>query len=46
LNSTIETTAKVAKELNQSNGKSDMKKEGIQHTRARLGESLKNGTTK
>jgi hypothetical protein len=46
LNSTIETTGKVGEELNQSNENSDTKKEGIKHTRARLGESLNNGTTK
>jgi len=34
-------TAKVTEELNQSNEKSDTKREGIQHTRARFGQSLK-----
>jgi len=43
LNSTSETTAKVAEELNQSNENSDSKKEANQHTEARLGESLKMG---
>jgi hypothetical protein len=37
--STIKTAAKVAEELNQSNGNRDTKKEGIQHIQARLGES-------
>jgi hypothetical protein len=32
---------KVAEELNQSNENSDTKKEGIQHKKAKLGESLK-----
>ena len=33
--------ANTAELLNQSNGNSDTKKEGIQHIKARLGESLK-----
>ena len=33
--------AKFAEELNQSNEYSDSKREGIRHTKARLGESLK-----
>jgi hypothetical protein len=41
MNSTIKTAAKVAEELRQSNENSDTKKEGVQHTKARLGESLK-----
>jgi hypothetical protein len=41
MNSTIKTTAKVAEELNQSNENTDIKNEGIQHTKAKLGESLK-----
>jgi len=32
--------AKVAEELDQSNGNSDTKQEGIQHIKAKLGESL------
>jgi len=36
------TAAKIAKELSQPNEKSDAKQEGIQHTKARLGEVLKN----
>jgi hypothetical protein len=35
MNSTINTAAKVAEELNQSNENGDAKKEGIQHTKAR-----------
>jgi hypothetical protein len=47
MNSTIKTEGKVAEELNQSNEKSAIKKEGIQHTKARLKESLnKNGKGK
>jgi len=37
MNSTTETAAKVAEELNQSNGNIDTEKEGIQHRQARLG---------
>jgi len=43
LNSTYESTAKVAEELNQSNENGDSKKEANQHTEARSGESLKMG---
>jgi hypothetical protein len=47
MNSIIKTAAKTKKELRQSNEKSDAKQDGIQHTKARLGESLKNnGKTK
>ena len=35
--------AKAAEELNQSSENSDIKKEGIQHTEARLGQSTQNG---
>ena len=42
MNSVIKTAAKIAEELNQPNEKSDAKQEGIQHTKARLGEVLKN----
>jgi hypothetical protein len=42
MNSTIKTTAKITEELRQPNWKSDAKQEGIQHTKARLGEVLKN----
>ena len=42
MNSTITTAAKTAEELSQPNEKSDAKQEGIQHTKARLGEVLKN----
>jgi len=42
MNSIIKTAAKIAQELSQPNEKSDAKQEGIQHTKARLGEVLKN----
>jgi predicted RNA-binding protein with RPS1 domain len=42
MNSLIKTAAKLAEELSQPNEKSDAKQEGIQHTKARLGEVLKN----
>jgi len=41
MNSIIKTAAKIKEELSQPNEKSDAKKDGIQHTEARLGESLK-----
>jgi len=41
MNSTIKVAAEVAEELSQSNEKSDTKKEGIQHIKAKLGEPLK-----
>jgi hypothetical protein len=41
MNSTIKTAAKITEELRQSNENSDTKQDGIQHTKARLGESLK-----
>ena len=41
MNSTIQNNSKGAEELNQSNNNSDTKKEGIQHIKAKLGESLK-----
>jgi hypothetical protein len=40
-NSTIKAAANVAEELNQSNENSETKSEGIQHTKTKLGESLK-----
>jgi len=40
-NSIIKTAAKITEELIQPNEKSDAKQDGIQHTKARLGESLK-----
>jgi len=47
MNSTIKIAAKITEELSQPNEKSDVKQDGIQHTEARLGESLKkNGKTK
>jgi len=41
MNSLIKTAAKITEELNQSNEKSDPKQDGMQLTKARLGESLK-----
>jgi len=41
MNSIIKTAAKITEELSQPNEKSDAKQDGIQHTMARLGESLK-----
>jgi hypothetical protein len=41
ISSTITTAAKVVAELNQSDEKCDTRKEGIQHTKARLVESFK-----
>ena len=41
MNSTIKAAAKFAEELNQSKQNSDTLKEGIQHIKAKLGESLK-----
>jgi len=47
MNSKIKTGAKITEELSQPNEKSDGKQDGIQHTKARLGKSLKiNGKTK
>ena len=37
----IKTAAKITEELSQPNEKSDAKQDGIQHIKARLGESLK-----
>jgi mevalonate kinase len=46
INSIIKTAAKILEELYQPNENSDAKQEGIQHTKARLGEVLnKNGKT-
>jgi hypothetical protein len=42
VNSIIKTAAKIAEELSQPNEKSDAKQEGIQHTKARVREVLKN----
>jgi len=42
MNSTIKTAAKITEELSQPDEKSDAKQNGIQHTKARLGEFLKN----
>jgi hypothetical protein len=42
MNSIIKTAERIAEELIQPNEKSDAKQEGIQHTKARLGEVLKN----
>jgi hypothetical protein len=41
MNSIIKTAAKITEELSQPNEKIDAKQDGIQHTKARLGESLK-----
>jgi len=46
MNSIIKAAAKIAEELSQPNKKSDAKQDGIQHTKARLGESLKKWKTK
>jgi len=42
MNSIIKIAAKITEELSQANEKSDAKQEGIQHTKARLGDDLKN----
>jgi hypothetical protein len=42
MNLIIKTAAKNTEELRQPNEKSEAKQEGIQHTKARLGEVLKN----
>ena len=41
MNSIIKTAAKITEELSQPNEKSDAQQDVIQHTKARLGESLK-----
>ena len=41
MNSIIKTATKITEELGQPNEKSDARQDGTQHTRARLGESLK-----
>jgi len=41
MNSVIKTAAKIKEELSQPNENSDTKQDGIQHSKARLGESLK-----
>jgi len=41
MNSIIKTPAKITEELSQPNEKSDAKQDGIQHTEARLGDSIK-----
>ena len=41
VNSIIKTAAKITGELNQPNEKSEAKQDGIQHAKARLGESLR-----
>jgi len=48
MNSIIKTAAKITEELSQPNKKSDPKRDGVQHTKARLGDSLEkeNGKTK
>jgi hypothetical protein len=42
MNLIIKTAAKITEKLSQTNEKSDPKQEGIQHTKARLKEVLKN----
>jgi len=42
MNPIIKTAAKIAEELSQTNERSDAKQNGIQHTKARMGEVLKN----
>jgi hypothetical protein len=41
MNSTVKAAAKITDELSQSNEKNDMKQDGIQNTKRRLAESLK-----
>ena len=41
MNSIIKTATKIKEELSQPNEKNDAKQNGIQHTKTRLGESLK-----
>ena len=41
MNSIIKTATKITEELSEPNKNSDAKHDGIQHTKARLGESLK-----
>ena len=41
MNSIIKTAAKIKEELSLPNENSDAKQDGIQHTKVRLGESLK-----
>jgi len=41
MNSIIKTPAKITEELSKPNEKSDAKQDGIQHTKARVGQSLK-----
>jgi len=41
MNSIIKTAAKITEELSQPNEKSDAKQDGIQHTKARLGEPVR-----
>jgi len=41
MNSIVKTAANITEELSQPNEKSGPKEDGIQHTKARLGESLK-----
>jgi len=40
MNSIFKRAAKITKEISQPNEKSDAKEDGIQHIKARLGESL------
>ena len=42
MNSIIKTAAKITEKISQPNEKSDAKQKGIQHTKSRLGDVLKN----
>jgi hypothetical protein len=42
VNSIIKLVAKITEVLSQLNGKSDVKQDEIKHTKAKLGEALKN----
>ena len=41
MNAIIQTAAKITEELIQPNEKNDAKQDGMKHTEARLGESVK-----
>jgi hypothetical protein len=41
MNSTVRAAAKIVDELSQPNENNDMKQDGIQNTKTRLAESLK-----
>jgi len=46
MNSIIKTAAEITEEISQQKEKRDAQQDGIQHTEARLGESLKKWKTK